>query len=171
MRTLLVGLWRLIVLSLRLFATASHPAVVSRGNASILTLESETIDAVVTDPPYYDNVSYADLSDFFYVWLKRSIGHYFPEHFATEGTPKKNKAVADASRHNGKKDKARVAYETMMASAFVEAHRVLKPEGQLVVVYAHKTTLGWSTLVDALRTLEFHGDRSMAFGHRKTRTT
>jgi putative DNA methylase len=55
----------------------------------MVPLESETLDAVVTDPPYYDNVSYADLSDFFYVWLKRSIGFLYPEHFSTPLTPKK----------------------------------------------------------------------------------
>ena len=46
-------------------------------------------DAIITDPPYYDNVSYSNLSDFFYVWLKRTIGHLYPEHFASEATPKK----------------------------------------------------------------------------------
>jgi putative DNA methylase len=112
-------------------------------------------DAVITDPPYYDNVDYAKLSDFFYVWLKRTIGHLYPEHFATEGTPKKSEAVADPVRHSGSKDKARLAYEQMMAQAFAEANRVLKPGGQMVVVYAHKTTLGWSTLVDALRRAGF----------------
>jgi putative DNA methylase len=96
-------------------------------------------------------VPYADISDFFYVWLKRTVGHLYPEHFATEGTPKKSEAVADAVRYGGSREKARAAYEQMMARAFAEANRVLKPSGQLTVVYAHKTTLGWSTLVDALR--------------------
>ncbi|MGQ9525945.1 MAG: DUF1156 domain-containing protein, partial [Armatimonadota bacterium] len=112
-------------------------------------------DAIITDPPYYDNVPYADISDFFYVWLKRTIGHLYPEHFATEGTPKKQEAVADPVRHGGSKEKARRAYEQMMAQAFAEANRVLKPGGPMVVVYAHKTTLGWATLVDALRQAGF----------------
>jgi len=112
-------------------------------------------DAVITDPPYYDNVPYADISDFFYVWLKRTVGHLYPEHFATEGTPKKQEAVADAVRHGGSKEKARQVYEQMMAQSFAEANRVLKPGGPMIVVYAHKTTLGWSTLVDALRQAGF----------------
>jgi putative DNA methylase len=124
---------------------------VSRGSATSLPWPGASFDAVITDPPYYDNVPYADISDFFYVWLKRTIGHLYPEHFATEGTPKKQEAVADAVRHGGSKEKARAAYEEMMAQSFREAHRVLKPGGQMTVVYAHKTTLGWSTLVDALR--------------------
>jgi putative DNA methylase len=127
------------------------PAVVSRGSAAALPWPDASFDAVITDPPYYDNVPYADISDFFYVWLKRTVGHLYPEHFATETTPKKSEAVADATRYGGSKEKARRAYEEMMAQSFREAHRVLKPGGQMSVVYAHKTTLGWSTLVDALR--------------------
>jgi putative DNA methylase len=128
---------------------------VTRGSATALPWPDASFGAVVTDPPYYDNVPYADISDFFYVWLKRTIGHLYPEHFATEGTPKKQEAVADAVRHGGSKEKARAAYEQMMAQSFAEANRVLMPGGPMVVVYAHKTTLGWSTLVDALRQAGF----------------
>lgn len=130
---------------------SGNPASVERGSATSLPWQTQTFDAVITDPPYYDNVSYADLSDFFYVWLRRTVGHLFPEHFASEGSPKKAEAVADATRHGGAKERARIAYEEMMAASFREANRVLKAGGQMVVVYAHKTTLGWSTLVDALR--------------------
>jgi putative DNA methylase len=132
-----------------------EPAAVTRGSATALPWPDASFDAVITDPPYYDNVPYADISDFFYVWLKRTIGHLYAEHFASEGTPKKQEAVADAVRHGGSKEKARAAYEQMMAQSFAEANRVLKPGGAMVVVYAHKTTLGWSTLVDALRKAGF----------------
>lgn len=131
------------------------PATVTRGSATALPCPDGMFDAVITDPPYYDNVPYADISDFFYVWLKRTIGHLYPEHFATEGTPKKQEAVADAVRYGGSKEKAKQAYERMMAQSFAEANRVLKPGGQMTVVYAHKTTLGWATLVDALRKAGF----------------
>ncbi len=114
-----------------------------------------TFDAIVTDPPYYDNVPYADLSDFFYVWLKRTIGHLYPEHFAAETTPKKSEAVAEPVRFGGNREKAMRGYEDMMARAFLEAYRVLKPGGPMVVVYAHKTMLGWATLIDALRQAGF----------------
>ena len=131
------------------------PGDVRRGSATSVPWPSESVDAVITDPPYYDNVPYADISDFFYVWLKRSVGHIYPEHFASEGTPKKSEIIAAFYRHGGSKEKSRQAYENMMAQAFRESHRVLKPDGQFVVVYAHKTTLGWTTLVEALRSAGF----------------
>lgn len=124
---------------------------VLRASATRNPLESQTMDAIVTDPPYYDNVSYADLSDFFYIWLKRSLGFLYPEHFSTPLTPKKQEAIMASYRHNKSKNIAKQSYEHMMADAFAEAHRVLKPGKPLICVYAHKTTLGWSTLIEALR--------------------
>jgi putative DNA methylase len=128
---------------------------VQRSSATQLSLHDESFDAVITDPPYYDNISYADLSDFFYVWLKRSVGFLFPEHLAGELTPKRHEAVMASHRHDGDKSEARVFYEEQMAAAFAEAHRVLKPGAPLVCVYAHKTTLGWASLIEALRRARF----------------
>jgi putative DNA methylase len=128
---------------------------VQRSSATQLSLHDESFDAVITDPPYYDNISYADLSDFFYVWLKRSVGFLFPEHLSGELTPKRREAIAAPYRHDGDKAQARVFYEQEMAAAFAEAHRVLKPGAPLVCVYAHKTTLGWASLVEALRRARF----------------
>lgn len=128
---------------------------VSRGSATSLPWGDSTFDAVITDPPYYDNVPYADLSDYFYVWLRRTVGHLYPEHFASPLTPKKSEAIAEPARFGGSMDQARAAYEQMMLDAFREAARVLKPGGHMSVIYAHKTTLGWATLVDALRQAGF----------------
>src|SRR5438128_10908357 len=105
---------------------------VMRSSATKIPLEDTSIDAVVTDPPYYDNVSYADLSDFFYIWLKRSIGFLYPEHFSTPLTPKKQEAVMATYRHNGSKQIAKQGYEIMMAQAFSEAYRVLKSGAPLI---------------------------------------
>jgi len=137
--------------AIEMLTSVDFPGAVTRGSATSIAHPDGYIDAVITDPPYYDNVSYADLSDFFFVWLKRTVGHLYPEHFSGQGTPKKNEAVADASRHNGDQTRAKTAYEEMMSHALAEAVRVLKPGGIITIVYAHKTTLGWSTLVDALR--------------------
>ena len=133
----------------------SFPAHVQRGDATKPLFESAFFDAVITDPPYYDNVPYADIADFFYVWLKRSIGPLFPEHFSSPLSPKKTEATALASMHGGDMKKATTNYEDKMLAAFKEAHRVLKAGGLITVVYAHKTTVGWSTLVDAFRQAGF----------------
>ncbi len=126
-----------------------------RGSATEVPFEVSFFDAIVTDPPYYDNVPYSDLSDFFYVWLKQSIGFLYPEHFSSLVTPKKKEAIMDAGRHRRDREAAKDFYEQMMARAFAEAGRVLKPGAPLVIVYAHKTTMGWAALVDALRVAGF----------------
>jgi putative DNA methylase len=133
----------------------SNTAILKRGAAQKMDLADSSIDAVITDPPYFDAVPYADLSDYFYVWLKRSLGYLYPEHFSGQLTPKKNEAIMEPSRFEGNKIKAAEAYRDMMHQAFCEASRVLKPGGMMIVVYAHKTTAGWSTLIDSLRRAGF----------------
>lgn len=131
------------------------PTQVVRTSATRLPHADATFDAVVTDPPYYDNISYSDLSDFFYVWLKRSVGFLFPDELGGDLTPKRREAIMAPYRFEGDKLAARGFYEQEMAEALAEAHRVLKPGAPLVCVYAHKTTLGWSSLVEALRRAGF----------------
>ena len=109
----------------------------------------ESFDAVLTDPPYYDNVPYSYLSDFFYVWLKRSIGEHHPELFKEPLTPKDTEIVAYGHREGGLKA-GKQTFENGLAKAFQEMYRVLKPDGIAVIVYAHKSTEGWETLINAL---------------------
>jgi putative DNA methylase len=130
-------------------AAAGRPAVVMRGSATE-PIPGGPFDAIVTDPPYYDNMSYSDVSDFFYPWLQRSVGHLYPEHLAGPTTPKKKEIVAVPYRFGGL-DAAKSAYDDMMAEVFARRREELKPGAPLVVVYAHKTYAGWSTLVNALR--------------------
>ncbi|MCX8124817.1 MAG: DUF1156 domain-containing protein [Spirochaetes bacterium] len=106
-------------------------------------------DAVLTDPPYYDNVSYAVLSDFFYVWLKRTVGHLFPDLFATPLTPKSGEIIANVTLHKDK-EKAKIFFEGQLSLSFKEMYRILKPGGIAVIVYAHKSTAGWETVINAL---------------------
>jgi putative DNA methylase len=144
-----------VIKGLREAEDIARLASVYRGSALSLPWTEGNFDAIVTDPPYYDNVSYSNLSDFFYVWLKRSVGHLYPEHFSSLLTPKKQEAIAAFYRHGGDRKAAEIAYEEMMSRAFSDAVRVLKPGAPMVIVYAHKTTMGWTALVDALRIAGF----------------
>ena len=125
--------------------------IVFQASATQLTFEDSYFDAVFTDPPYYNSVPYADLSDFFYVWLKRTIGELYPELFSTPLTPKSKEIVEMAGW-----DPVRYAYkdkeffEEMLKQSFKEIHRILKPGGIAVIVYAHKTTAGWEAVINAL---------------------
>jgi len=125
--------------------TSSVPGMASQGTATQLSYPDGYFDAVLSDPPYYDNSAYADLADFFYVWLKRSVGHLYPDLFSTPLTPKINEIIQDPAR-----EKDRVFFETHLTSAFQEIERVLRPEGIAVIVYAHKSTAGWETVINAL---------------------
>ena len=135
---------------IRELAKIGNPSIVARGNAEKLFHDDETFDAVITDPPYYSSIYYADLSAFFYVWLKRLVGDLYPEHFTLPAPPKRREAVAQPSEHGGDAAKAKAHYQDMMRRSFAEARRVLKPGAPLVCVYAHRTTEGWATLIRAL---------------------
>ena len=112
-----------------------------------------SIDAVVMDPPYYDNVMYAELSDFFYVWLKRTAGHVFPELFRRQLTDKENEAVANPAKFQGAKGARALAgqdYQERMAAIFAECRRVLKPDGIMTLMFTHKATGAWDALTKGL---------------------
>jgi len=135
-----------------------------KGSASKLAkIPDASIENITVDPPYYDNVQYAELSDFFYVWLKRSVGHLFPEFFQDELTNKDDEAVANPARFKDltpgpsptrrgvkAKELANQDYERKMAAAFKEMYRVLRPDGVLTVMFTHKRVEAWDTLASAL---------------------
>ncbi len=105
------------------------------------------------DPPYYDNVMYAELSDFFYVWLKRTAGHVFPELFRRNLTDKDNEAVANVARFRSEKGAKALAgrdYQERMSLIFAECRRVLKPEGIMTLMFTHKATGAWDALTKGL---------------------
>jgi putative DNA methylase len=135
---------------IRQLAGTGREATVTRGNAEELPYEDEFFDAVITDPPYYSSIYYADLSAFFYVWHQRIVGDLYPEQFAFPNPPKRREAVAQPSEHDGSLQDAEKHYQDIMEKAFREGRRVLKPGAPLICVYAHKTTEGWATLIRAL---------------------
>ncbi|MBM3131047.1 MAG: DUF1156 domain-containing protein [Chloroflexi bacterium] len=151
---------------------ADNVSVIRASATDLASLASDSVYNITVDPPYYDNVMYAELSDFFYVWLKRSVGHLFPEFFRDELTNKDDEAVANPARFNltphpsptrrgeggevgarrtGQARKlAEQDYERKMFAAFREMHRVLHPNGTLTVMFTHKKVEAWDTLASAL---------------------
>ena len=129
---------------------------VTRGNAARLSLlQDASVDAVVVDPPYGNNVMYAELSDFFYVWLKRSIGDLDSGLFDSELVHKDAEAVANPARFEGAKaGEAKVMatrdYLLKMRRVFREMRRVVKPAGSMTVMFTHRETEMWNALGLAL---------------------
>jgi len=134
--------------------TKSSPPTVTYGSADNLShIQNESLDVVVMDPPYYDNVMYAELSDFFYVWLKRTAGIVFPDMFRRNLTDKENEAVANPVKFSGQKkphDLARQDYQNRMAMIFDECRRVLKSSGIMTVMFMHKSTEAWNALATGI---------------------
>ncbi|MCL2825388.1 MAG: hypothetical protein FWD57_15460, partial [Polyangiaceae bacterium] len=123
----------------------SGTATVRRASADNLPFPAKWFDTVITDPPYYDAVPYSDLSDYFYVWLRRSIEVLHPDVLATNLTPKRQEMV-----QNPAQNKSAEFFEQAMSRAFGEMRRTLKDDGILVLVFAHKSTSAWETLLQAL---------------------
>ena len=121
-----------------------------QGSGASLALPDGVVTHVCMDPPYYDNVMYAELSDYFYVWEKRTLGRLIPDYFLDDLTDKDNEAVANPARFAAmgkrKKELADLDYETKMASIFAECRRVLDDQGLLSVMFTHKKADAWDTL-------------------------
>jgi putative DNA methylase len=147
--------------------TTRRTARVLRGSATSLeSVPSGSVDALVTDPPYYDNVIYSECSDYFYVWLKRALWDTWPEFCDLELTDKQGEAVANPAlyttvathsgrgkRKPGTKTAGELAdehYERMLRSAWREAHRVLRDDGVMTVMFTHKRVDAWDTLAASL---------------------
>ncbi len=112
-----------------------------------------TVDIVVMDPPYFGNVMYAELADFFYVWLKRTAGHVVPELFTRNLTDKENEAVANPAKFQRQKGAGAMAardYRERMQRIFEECRRVLKPSGIMILMFTHKATGAWDALTKGL---------------------
>ncbi len=126
-------------------------AEVQLSSAAALPLPDDSVSLIATDPPYYNAIPYADLMDFFYVWLRRSIGDFFPALFSAEATPKTEELCEmsgwDPVRY-ANKDKS--FFEREMTIALRRAREVVRPDGLGIVVFAHKTTSGWEAMLQAL---------------------
>ena len=138
-------------------STTDPPGFAKQEDAS--TQDSSRDKVVSTDPPYYDNISYADLSDFFYVWLRRSLKAVFPELFATLAVPKAKELIASSYRH-GSKELAEVFFLEGMTEAMHRLAEQAHPGFPATIYYAFKQTesegrdgnasTGWETFLDAV---------------------
>src|SRR2546421_10604678 len=138
------------------FKSSVHPKILQ---GSAISPPDQLFDAIITDPPYYDAISYADLMDFFYVWLRRSLYGLSSEMdvaFQKPLSPKwdhesnDGELIDEASRFGGDKQKSKANYEDGMARVFQACYKSLNPDGRLVLVFAHKHPDAWETLVSAL---------------------
>ena len=127
---------------------------VQSADATDHPLPDQTAKVWFTDPPYYDAVPYADLSDFFLVWLKRALPSHsmLRDPFDTGNllSPKTAEAVQDETKRVNGRPKDREWFEETMANAFSEGRRVLSEDGIGSVIFAHKTTEGWEALLSGM---------------------
>jgi adenine-specific DNA methylase len=149
------GAARWIELAIHHCSTAgTEPATVLRGNAQELTFSDETFDAVIVDPPYYFSILYADLSNFFYVWLKRSVGHLYPGLFSTQWTPKDQEVVQNRANPHDPRYISADEFEGRLQRALREIARVVKLDGVVSIVFAHTDVVAWEHLLRALQKVD-----------------
>ncbi len=154
----------------RLPTTSMLPAVVKQVDAASIGDAGSFSAVVSTDPPYYDNIGYADLSDWFYVWLRRTLGDVWPELFTTVLTPKAEELIATPFRHDGSKQAAQHFFEIGLEAVFKRLRSVNADGYPVTVYYAFKqsetdeadiesaetdsvttASTGWETMLEGLR--------------------
>lgn len=125
-------------------------AIVEKVDAAKHQLPDDCAQIFFTDPPYYDAVPYADLSDFFYVWLKRMLRTSEPTLFKEALTPKDEEIVQLSERNSKYASKTKENFEHRMQQALAAGRRITTPEGIAVIVFAHKATTAWETMLQAV---------------------
>lgn len=113
---------------------------------------------VSTDPPYYDNIGYADLSDFFYIWMRHSLKNIYPDLFSTMLVPKADELIATPYRHEGSKEKAKKFFEDGMLETCKQIYKYTKNDIPVTIYYAYKQSdfnpsgdaSGWESMLNAI---------------------
>jgi adenine-specific DNA methylase len=128
---------------------------VLQGDAAGLPVESESVPAVIIDPPYGDNIVYSEIADPFYVWLRKYLNDVFPSQFSTSDTNREDEAVenptaAETNQGESESSAARRKYEEKMSEIFAESYRVLEPEGVITVYFTDKEISAWDSLTMSL---------------------
>ena len=114
---------------------------------NLASLETATVDLVITDPPFGDNLHYSELSDFFYAWLRLALKHKYPEVFASENVPKSLEIVENKARNP---ENPGAFYQRLLTAAWSEAGRILKPSGILAFTFHHSEDEPWVQVLESL---------------------
>ena len=113
-----------------------------------LQFEKKSLTSVITDPPYYDAIAYADISDFFYVWLKKTLGNIYPLVFSTPQTPKAEECTALKHHHEGNYGVAKSHFENKLTQIFDAIE--IQTNDIISIMYAHQSTEAWTTLCNSI---------------------
>ena len=138
-------------ISMYLNSESDNPFISICNNASSGEKEQfpeKSITAVITDPPYYDAIAYADLSDFFYLWLKRTIADIYPLNFATPQTPKADECTMLKHHHNGNVELAKTHFENKLLQIFDAIEH--QTSDIVSIMFAHQSTEAWTTLCNSI---------------------
>ena len=136
------------------FTHSDGAVTIKHAHAQDLPFADDYFDAIVTDPPYYDNIYYSILADFFYAWKRIVLQKIEPDLFGTGQTDTEYELVA-SSRRQGKGKDAHESYCIELIQAFKEAARVIKPDGVFSFIYSHSSVNGWDAIIKAYRSSPF----------------
>lgn len=123
--------------------------VLNGSGAHLASVADRSVDLIVMDPPYYDNVPYAKLADYYYVWQRRVLADLYPGWFDAPLANKDDEAIADSSL-TGSAASAKQRYERLMQAIYAESRRVLRDDGLLTLMFTHKGQDAWESLTGAL---------------------
>lgn len=145
--------WILKVIERESTISVDNESLIICKNFDAASLQTDSdVDVVITDPPYFDAIAYADLSDFFYVWLKKTLADVHSDIFVTPLTPKSEEATALKHRHKGNIEAANKHFEKKFAQSLVVAKHLCKGTGLVVVMFAHQSSHAWTALINAIFT-------------------